>query len=49
MGGSSIFRLKADDPNVSVIIETLTEHGTQQDDGAESTCRKSRTATSASC
>lgn len=30
MGGSSIFRLKQDDPNVSVIIETLTEHGTQQ-------------------
>lgn len=27
MGGSSIFRLKADDPNVSVIIETLTDHG----------------------
>lgn len=30
MGGSSIFRLKADDPNVSVIIETLTEHGGRQ-------------------
>lgn len=30
MGGSSIFRLKADDPNVSVIIETLTGHGTEQ-------------------
>ena len=30
MGGSSIFRLKKDDPNVSVIIETLTEHGQQQ-------------------
>ncbi|HBS43234.1 MAG TPA: glutathione synthase [Oceanospirillales bacterium] len=30
MGGSSIFRLKADDPNVSVIIETLTDHGQQQ-------------------
>ena len=30
MGGSSIFRLKADDPNVSVIIETLTEHGKTQ-------------------
>lgn len=27
MGGSSIFRLKHDDPNVSVIIETLTNHG----------------------
>lgn len=30
MGGSAIFRLKPDDPNVSVIIETLTENGTQQ-------------------
>lgn len=30
MGGSSIFRLKEDDPNVSVIIETLTHHGQQQ-------------------
>lgn len=30
MGGSSIFRLRADDPNVSVIIETLTEFGAQQ-------------------
>ena len=28
MGGSSIFRLKPDDANVSVIIETLTNHGT---------------------
>lgn len=30
MGGSSIFRLKQDDPNISVIIETLTEEGQQQ-------------------
>jgi len=30
MGGSSIFRLKADDSNVSVIIETLTNMGTEQ-------------------
>lgn len=30
MGGTAIFRLKADDPNVSVIIETLTKMGTQQ-------------------
>lgn len=30
MGGSSIFRLKPDDPNVSVIIETLTNLGTEQ-------------------
>ena len=27
MGGSSIFRIKQGDPNVSVIIETLTNHG----------------------
>ncbi|OCG71589.1 glutathione synthase [Gilliamella sp. Nev5-1] len=29
MGGASIFRIKADDPNVSVIIETLTEHNSR--------------------
>jgi glutathione synthase len=29
MGGSSIFRIKADDPNVGVILETLTNHGEQ--------------------
>jgi glutathione synthase len=27
MGGTSIFRLKQDDPNVNVIIETLTDYG----------------------
>lgn len=27
MGGASIFRLKQDDPNVGVIIETLTDQG----------------------
>lgn len=27
MGGASIFRIKQDDPNFSVIIETLTNHG----------------------
>lgn len=27
MGGASIFRVKHDDPNFSVIIETLTDHG----------------------
>lgn len=27
MGGASIFKLSAGDPNISVIIETLTEHG----------------------
>ena len=30
MGGSMIFRVRGDDPNISVIIETLTEHGQQQ-------------------
>ncbi|MBT5293712.1 MAG: glutathione synthase [Cellvibrionales bacterium] len=29
MGGASIFRVKPNDPNLSVIIETLTQHGTQ--------------------
>jgi len=29
MGGASIFRVKQDDPNTSVIIETLTEHGSK--------------------
>lgn len=29
MGGSSIFRCKKDDPNLSVILETLTHHGRQ--------------------
>ncbi len=27
MGGSGIFRCKTDDPNVGVILETLTDHG----------------------
>ncbi len=30
MGGASIFRVKADDPNLSVILETLTGHGSEQ-------------------
>jgi glutathione synthase len=29
MGGASIFRVRADDPNISVILETLTAHGTR--------------------
>ena len=29
MGGASVFRIKAEDANLSVIIETLTEHGTR--------------------
>lgn len=27
MGGASIFRVRADDPNVGVILETITDHG----------------------
>lgn len=30
MGGSSIFRHREGDPNLSVILETLTDHGSQQ-------------------
>lgn len=30
MGGTGIFRIKPNDPNVSVIIETLTEYGSRQ-------------------
>jgi len=30
MGGASVFRHRKDDPNLSVILETLTQHGTQQ-------------------
>lgn len=29
MGGTAIFRVKPDDPNISVILEILTEHGRQ--------------------
>lgn len=29
MGGASIFRVKADDQNLNVILETLTQHGSQ--------------------
>ncbi len=29
MGGASIFRVKADDANIGVICETLTEHGSR--------------------
>ena len=28
MGGTSVFRLRQDDPNINVIIETITRHGT---------------------
>ena len=30
MGGSSIFRVQPGDPNLNVILETLTDHGKQQ-------------------
>jgi glutathione synthase len=29
MGGASVFRVRADDPNRNVIIETLTDHGSR--------------------
>lgn len=29
MGGTKIFRCRADDPNINVILETLTDHGQQ--------------------
>jgi glutathione synthase len=29
MGGSGIFRVRTDDPNIGVIIETITEHGSR--------------------
>jgi len=29
MGGASIFRVRSNDPNTSVIIETISQHGTQ--------------------
>ena len=29
MGGSSVFRLREDDPNLGVILETITRHGQQ--------------------
>jgi len=29
MGGASIFRLRQDDPNINVVIETITEHGSK--------------------
>ena len=30
MGGANVFRARRDDPNLSVIIETLTDHGQRQ-------------------
>jgi glutathione synthase len=27
MGGASVFRLRTDDPNINVVIETLTDYG----------------------
>ena len=30
MGGANIFRVKEGDANIGVILETLTQHGTQQ-------------------
>ena len=47
MGGSSIFRHREGDPNLSVILETLTQHGSQQI-MAQRYLPEIRTATSAS-
>lgn len=30
MGGASVFRLQKNDPNISVVLETLTQHGQQK-------------------
>ena len=29
MGGASVFRLRVDDPNISVVLETMTARGTR--------------------
>jgi glutathione synthase len=47
MGGTSIFRHRAGDPNLSVILETLTARAPSRS-WPRPTCRRSRTATSAS-
>ena len=35
MGGTSIFRLRQGDPNLSVILETMTEYNSSLCDGAK--------------
>ncbi|STV50512.1 glutathione synthetase [Klebsiella pneumoniae] len=46
MGGASIFRVKAGDPNLGVIAETLTELGSRYC-MARTICRPLKMATSA--
>jgi glutathione synthase len=48
MGGSSVFRIMEHDPNLGVVLETLTRGGREQI-MAQLYCRKSPRATSASC
>jgi glutathione synthase len=47
MGGSQIFRVRADDPNRNVIVETLPRMARARS-WRSATCRRSPTATSAS-
>jgi glutathione synthase len=47
MGGASIFRVREDDPNLNVILETLTDFGTRTI-MAQRYLPRSATATSAS-
>ena len=49
MGGTSVFRVGESDPNRNVIVETVSRHGRHDGHGADATCRRSSTATSASC
>ena len=49
MGGTSVFRVHAGDPNLNVIIETLTRTTAAARSWRSATCRRSPTATSACC
>jgi glutathione synthase len=48
MGGTSVFRVRADDPNRNVIVETVGQHGARTV-MAQRSSRRSPTATSACC
>ena len=49
MGGTSMFRVRADDPNRNVIVETVDAARRAHGDGAALSSRRSPTATSACC
>ena len=49
MGGESIFRVRADDPNRNVIVETMAQARRAQRHGAALHPRDQATATSACC